>query len=95
MDRFGKKLCVMLSLMPFVLDWLLIILADHYILLCASHFFTGVAAGMLVPAASVYLGEIIGTDYRGILAPLVSVMLMLGQTFPHPRVKVSICGEHP
>ena len=80
MDRFGRKLCVMLSLMPFVLGWLLIIAADHYSLLYAGRFFTGVGSGMSVPAASVYLGETIGRNYRGMLAPLVSVMFMLGLT---------------
>ena len=80
MDRFGRKLCVMLSLMPFVLGWLLIIAAGHYSLLYAGRFFTGAGIGMAMPAASVYLGETIGKNHRGLLAPLVSVMFMLGLT---------------
>ena len=77
-DRIGRKLCVMLSLMPFALGWLLIILANHYSLLYAGRFFTGVGIGMAMPAASVYMGETISKNYRGMLAPLVSVMFMVG-----------------
>ncbi|XP_077297723.1 solute carrier family 2 member nebulosa isoform X2 [Arctopsyche grandis] len=83
MDKIGRKLAMLLLVLPFTLGWLLIILATNVDMLYAGRFFIGVAGGAFCVTAPTYTSEIAQDDIRGALGSMFQLMITIGILFTY------------
>lgn len=77
-DKFGRKRVILALVVPFLLNWLLIIFAENVNMLVAGRFFAGVALGGVCVVAPMYIGEIAEASYRGIFGSFFQMFLCSG-----------------
>lgn len=70
-DRIGRKLSLLLSGIPAVISWILIIYAENYVYILIAKLISGIGQGVTYNALVIYLAEIAEKDIRG---TLVSIM---------------------
>ncbi|XP_066599775.1 facilitated trehalose transporter Tret1-like isoform X2 [Prorops nasuta] len=81
MDKFGRKAICLLSRIPVVVSWILIITADSLIAIYTARVISGIAAG-LTTVGLVYVSEITHPQIRSMLLCLNSVFVSMGILLP-------------
>lgn len=77
MEVYGRRMCLMLSCVPFTIGWVMFLFAKNVPLILVGRFITGTITGIITPPITVYIGESTDPKYRGILLAGLS----LGQAF--------------
>jgi len=102
MERLGRRAAHQLISVPYVLGWVLISLARNTAMLYIGRFLTGLSVGMIGPLSAVFIAEIAGPAYRGVLLATVSVAVSTGillanllGTFLHWKLAAAISAIFP
>jgi SP family facilitated glucose transporter-like MFS transporter 8 len=82
-DRFGRKLVILALSAPFLLGWVLIVVANSVVLLYIARFIAGIATGAASVVAPMFIGEIAESSIRGALGSFFQVMLTVGILFTY------------
>lgn len=77
-DFVGRKLAMLLLVIPFMLGWLLIIFATSVEMIYAGRFITGFSGGAFCVSAPLYTSEIAETPIRGALGSYFQLLLTVG-----------------
>lgn len=77
-DLIGRKWGCIMTVIPFTIGWLLIILANNVGLIYAGRFLTGLAGGAFCVAAPIYTSEIAQKEIRGTLGSFFQLLLTCG-----------------
>jgi SP family facilitated glucose transporter-like MFS transporter 8 len=82
-DRFGRKVVILGLSVPFLLSWILIVVANSVGLLYLARFIAGFATGATSVVAPMFIGEIAESSVRGALGSFFQVMLTVGILFTY------------
>lgn len=77
-DLIGRRLTLLLLIIPFCVGWSLIIWANSVIMLYFGRLITGTAVGACCVAAPLYTGEIAEKEIRGRLGSYFQLMVVSG-----------------
>ncbi|XP_041974906.1 facilitated trehalose transporter Tret1-like [Aricia agestis] len=77
-DRFGRKATLLLGAIPFIIGWVLVIVAKSVAVLYVSRMFSGLGYGIVYTVAPMYTGEIATNEVRGGLSTLITLMNKVG-----------------
>lgn len=77
-DLIGRKISMLLMVVPFIVGWLLIILANSVTMFYVGRFITGIASGAFCVAAPMYTAEIAESEIRGRLGSYFQLLLAVG-----------------
>lgn len=77
-DLIGRRLTLLLLIVPFCVGWALIIWANSVIMLYIGRLITGIAVGACCVAAPLYTCEIAHKDVRGMLGSYFQLMVVFG-----------------
>ncbi|CAB0037938.1 unnamed protein product [Trichogramma brassicae] len=75
---YGRKLCLLLTSLFYILGWLLVIFAQNVNYLYASRMILGVGVGMSYTANPMYVSEVADVNIRGALSTLIAVNVFTG-----------------
>ena len=102
MERLGRRAAHQLICVPYVLGWVIISLAHNTTMLYVGRFLTGLSVGMIGPLSPVFIAEISGPAYRGVLLATVSLAVATGillanvlGTFLNWKLAAAICAIFP
>ncbi|XP_065084222.1 facilitated trehalose transporter Tret1-like [Ochlerotatus camptorhynchus] len=76
-DHFGRKFTLIISMIPLVIGWIMIVFATNVPTIYVARFLHGLAYGTTYGVAPIYLGEISSKTIRGSTGVLVTVMAKL------------------
>lgn len=79
----GRKLTMLLLVIPFTLGWALVTFATNLTMLFVGRFLLGVSGGSFCVAAPTYTGEIAQSSIRGTLGSYFQLMLVIGVLFSY------------
>ncbi|RZB39676.1 facilitated trehalose transporter Tret1-2 -like [Asbolus verrucosus] len=82
-DLIGRKLAMLLTIIPFSVGWLLIIFANNTDMIFAGRFITGLAGGSFCVSAPLYTSEIAQKEIRGALGSYFQLLLTVGILFAY------------
>lgn len=101
-DMIGRKLANLLLIIPFVVGWLIIILAENNGMIFAGRVITGMAGGAFCISAPMYTSEIAEAEIRGALGSFFQLLLTVGILFAYvvaylvePKAYTIICAVLP
>nr|XP_028570613.1 solute carrier family 2, facilitated glucose transporter member 8 isoform X3 [Podarcis muralis] len=77
-DKFGRKLTLMLCAIPFVFGFTIIISAQNVWMLYVGRLLNGLASGVTSLVVPVYISEIAHSKVRGMLGSCVQLMVVTG-----------------
>ncbi|XP_075970892.1 facilitated trehalose transporter Tret1-like [Anticarsia gemmatalis] len=77
-DRFGRKTTLLLGAVPFIIGWILVIVANSVPVLYVARMFSGLGYGIVYTVAPMYTGEIATNQVRGALSTLITLMNKVG-----------------
>lgn len=77
-DRFGRKTTLLVGALPFIIGWILVIVANSVPVLYAARIFSGLGYGIVYTVAPMYIGEIATNEVRGALSTLITLMNKIG-----------------
>ncbi|XP_004932337.1 facilitated trehalose transporter Tret1 [Bombyx mori] len=77
-DRIGRKKTLLLAAVPYIIGWILVMLAANVPTIYASRLISGLGYGIAYTTAPMYLGEIASDEVRGAMATLITVMSKFG-----------------
>lgn len=80
---FGRKLTMLLLVIPFTVGWALVIFATNLAMLISGRFLLGISGGAFCVAAPTYIGEIAQSSVRGSLGSYFQLMLVVGVLFSY------------
>lgn len=82
-DRIGRKNSLLISAIPLLLGWILILVAWNEYVLYASRLISGLGQGVVYVVCPMYIGEIADKKIRGSLGSLIKLMVTLGELYGH------------
>lgn len=77
----GRKLTMLLLVLPFTLGWALLIWATSFEMMLIARFILGISGGAFCVTAPMYTGEIAEKDIRGTLGSFFQLMITIGILF--------------
>lgn len=77
-DVVGRKIAMLLMVVPFTVGWLLIIFSNSTLMFYLGRFITGLSGGAFCVAAPLYTSEIAESEIRGTLGSYFQLMLTVG-----------------
>lgn len=77
----GRKLTMLLLVIPFTIGWALVIWASNIIMLYVGRLLLGIAGGAFCITAPMYTAEIAQSDIRGTLGSYFQLMMVTGILF--------------
>lgn len=77
----GRKLTMLLLVVPFTIGWALVIFATNVPILLVGRFLLGISGGAFCVAAPTYTAEIAQSDIRGTLGSYFQLMMVIGILF--------------
>ncbi|CAG7785042.1 unnamed protein product [Allacma fusca] len=77
-ERFGRRMSMLLLTLPFIGGWLLIYFASNIWMIYAGRFITGFCAGAFSVAVPIYVAETADTKIRGALGCGYDLMITIG-----------------
>ncbi|CAH0405481.1 unnamed protein product [Chilo suppressalis] len=77
-DKIGTKKTLLLASVPYIIGWILVMLANNVPTIYVSRLISGLGYGIAYTAAPMYLGEIASDKVRGAMATLITVMSKFG-----------------
>lgn len=83
MDYFGRKLAIMLSVLPAVTGWIVIIASPNVAVFYVGRIVTGFSKGLFSGITRVYIAEIAPQNMRGMLIAVASVANVLGNLYEY------------
>lgn len=83
MDSLGRKKSHLLTILPVLVGWFMLLLVHNVAGLIAARFLQGIAMGMLGPLGSIIIGEMTDPKNRGAFLTSVSLSLTIGVLFCH------------
>lgn len=86
-DFLGRKLTMLLLIVPFCIGWLLLILGRSLVLVYIGRFVTGMAGGAFCVTAPLYTSEIAEKEVRGALGSYFQLFLTIGILFSYVLAK--------
>lgn len=66
-DRFGRKITLLVSIVPLVISWVMMALSPSHLMIIAARICGGIAVGFLAAPAQIYIAEIAEPHLRGML----------------------------
>ncbi|XP_018576205.1 facilitated trehalose transporter Tret1-2 homolog [Anoplophora glabripennis] len=82
-DKIGRKKTLLISAIPFIITFVLNIVATHVYYFFASRFLCGLAVGIVFTVLPMYIGEIADDEVRGSLGSFMQLFIMLGLLFSY------------
>lgn len=82
-DFLGRKLTMLLLIVPFCIGWLLLIFAKSLVMVYIGRFVTGMAGGAFCVTAPLYTSEIAEKEVRGALGSYFQLFLTIGILFSY------------
>ncbi|XP_017875877.1 facilitated trehalose transporter Tret1-2 homolog [Ceratina calcarata] len=82
-ERFGRKITLLSSVVPFMIGWALIATAGHVEQLYAARFVLGIALAFTFTAVPMYCGEIAETSVRGALGSFLQLFISFGLLYSY------------
>lgn len=79
----GRKLTMLLLVIPFTIGWALVTWAANLTMLFVGRFLLGISGGAFCVAAPTYTAEIAQSDIRGTLGSYFQLMLVIGVLFSY------------
>ncbi|CAG5020307.1 unnamed protein product [Parnassius apollo] len=83
MDTLGRKKSHLLTILPNMTGWFMLLMVNSVAGLITARFLQGVAMGMLGPLGSIIIGEMTDPKNRGAFLTSVSLSLTIGVLFSH------------
>ncbi|XP_044734814.1 facilitated trehalose transporter Tret1-like isoform X2 [Chrysoperla carnea] len=83
MDVIGRKITMLLLIIPFTIGWCLIYWAESVLMLYFGRFLTGLAGGAFCVSAPLYTSEIAQKEIRGTLGSYFQLMVTVGILFDY------------
>lgn len=83
LQMLGRKLTMLLLVIPFTIGWALVTWATNLSMLFIGRFLLGISGGAFCVAAPTYTGEIAQADIRGTLGSYFQLMLVIGVLFSY------------
>ncbi|XP_055693277.1 facilitated trehalose transporter Tret1-2 homolog isoform X2 [Lutzomyia longipalpis] len=80
-NLIGRKLTMLLLVLPFTLGWALIIWATSVPMMLVGRVLVGISGGAFCVTAPMYTGEIASKEIRGILGSFFQLMVTIGILF--------------
>ena len=80
-NKIGRKLMLLLMLIPLTVGWLLIVWANNLAMMYIGRFLTGISCGSFCMIIPVYSGEIAEKEIRGRLGSFFQMMVNVGILF--------------
>lgn len=80
-QTIGRKLTMLLLVVPFTIGWALVIFASNVPMLLVGRFLLGISGGAFCVAAPTYTAEIAQSDIRGTLGSYFQLMMVIGILF--------------
>lgn len=77
-DKIGRRVSMLLMVVPFCVGWLLIIFSNSVIMFYFGRFITGLSGGAFCVAAPLYTAEIAENEIRGTLGSFFQLLLTIG-----------------
>ncbi|XP_011702777.1 PREDICTED: facilitated trehalose transporter Tret1 isoform X2 [Wasmannia auropunctata] len=77
-DLVGRKIAMLIMVVPFTVGWLLIIFSNSLLMFYFGRFITGLSGGAFCVAAPLYTAEIAESEIRGTLGSYFQLMLTVG-----------------
>ncbi|CAH1113114.1 unnamed protein product [Psylliodes chrysocephalus] len=77
-DAKGRKFALLLTVIPFTVGWILILLSSNIYMICLGRFLTGLGGGGINVVAPMYTTEIAQTHLRGSFSIMVQLFVSLG-----------------
>ncbi|KOC65007.1 Facilitated trehalose transporter Tret1 [Habropoda laboriosa] len=77
-DKLGRKNMILLSALPLLISWGLIIIATSIWELYVARFLAGMAQGLYTCVCMMYIGEISSPDTRGVASSLIAIIYNVG-----------------
>lgn len=82
-DYFGRKLAMALTVIPFLVSWITLILTRDIIGVYAARFVGGMGSGAACVLVPVYIGEIAQASIRGRLGTFFPLLFSLGIVYSY------------
>lgn len=83
LQLLGRKLTMLLLVIPFTIGWVLVTWATNIMMLFFGRFVLGISGGAFCVAAPTYTAEIAQSDIRGTLGSYFQLMLVIGVLFSY------------
>lgn len=83
LQMVGRKLTMLLLVIPFTIGWALVTFATNLSMLLLGRFVLGISGGAFCVAAPTYTAEIAQADIRGSLGSYFQLMLVVGVLFSY------------
>ncbi|KPJ17589.1 Facilitated trehalose transporter Tret1 [Papilio machaon] len=83
MDTLGRKKSHLLTILPNMTGWFMLLMVNNVAGLIVARFLQGIAMGMLGPLGSIIIGEMTDPINRGAFLTSVSLSLTIGVLFSH------------
>lgn len=77
-DKIGRKYTLLLSVLPLIVNWALIMVAESVYVLYVARLVAGLALGLCICVTPMYLGEISSAESRGAGGALLGIMYGVG-----------------
>ncbi|XP_076240971.1 facilitated trehalose transporter Tret1 [Calliopsis andreniformis] len=82
-DRIGRKICLLVGVVPLAIGWVLIITAWNPYVLYVSRFTSGIGLGVAYVVCPMYIGEIADKEIRGSMGSFIKLMVTFGELYAH------------
>ncbi|XP_059622632.1 facilitated trehalose transporter Tret1-like [Phlebotomus argentipes] len=83
MHRMGRKISVLLAAPIWAVSWALIALSQRWEIIMAGRTLSGLAVGITLPSAQIYVSECSDPKIRGVLASFPAIAMSLGIVFAY------------
>lgn len=83
MDMIGRKKCHLLTTLPILTGWFLLIVAESIQAIILARFMQGISMGLLGPLGSIIISEMTDPKNRGAFLTCVSLSLTVGVLMTH------------
>ncbi|XP_063907319.1 facilitated trehalose transporter Tret1-like [Zophobas morio] len=77
-DVIGRKKSILLTAIPYMIGWLMVVFAKSGVELCIARFFAGISDGVAFTVIPLYIGEIADPEIRGLLGAGISATWIFG-----------------
>lgn len=77
-ERFGRKMTLLVTSLPFLIGWLAISFGDSLHMLYAGRVLTGLGSGMVCVVSPLYIAETSSKELRGMLGSGVQLFITIG-----------------
>ncbi|XP_031635409.1 facilitated trehalose transporter Tret1-like [Contarinia nasturtii] len=83
LQAVGRKLTMLLLVIPFTVGWILVTFASNLAMLDVGRFLLGISGGAFCISAPTYTSEISEASIRGTLGTYFQLMMVVGVLFPY------------